>query len=678
MKKGIKNTVLKLFAGLLSVSFCVTPFAACKDSQQPESKPHYTVVETEKGGIDESNKIGKLAYNKTSEYTIVYGENAGAAVRQAAKEIQDFVLATSGAYVKTSSDTGLEYNENSKIISLGKNKVYEKSSLTFDYTGMKSDGFYIKSENASVFIDGQTDRAVLYGAYDFVEKVLGVKYLTPTYNHVPELSEISLYKMDVRENPWISDRGYASQYSFNEAQYYSRMRMVSEFSNISETYGGTLGWFNDTAYLGNYVHNTLYYIQPELYYESYKDWFYVENGEIIDLHYSKLGLNEDGSIDETLDNSPVKVAIAKMKECVLASEPSDRYFMIGQMDIKYTCKCSDCLADEAKYGRSGMNIRFVNAIAKEIEEWAKAEGITKEIYICTFAYQWSQAAPVKEENGNLVPMHETVRPRDNVIIRIAPIQADNYYGLMDERQNEKTYNLMKGWRALLDGDKTMFWTYHSRFTFYMVYYPTMQHWQEDLLLYEDFGCEYLYMQGFHGEKNDWKVECESYVASKMMWNPNQDANALRDEFFTYYYRELADLVKEYNLNFEINVEQMVAREDAPDMTLQGGDDILKSKYYSTAFFEKQLGLIEKMYALIETLDLTVAERDEYKTMVDRLKLTSQFTLLYHYDDYYHNDSWGKNEMMKDFFDTCTRLQLRNWREFNGSLVTLKTLFGYRE
>lgn len=184
------------------------------------------------------------------------------------------------------------------------------------------------------------------------------------------------------------------------------------------------------------------------------------------------------------------------------------------------------------------------------------------------------------------------------------------------------------------------------------------------------------MQGFHGEANDWKAVMESYVASKMMWNPNQDPNALREEFITYYYRELADLVSEYVLNYDINAEQMVKREDAPNMTLQGGDEILSSKYYSTAFFEKQLGLIDEMYVRIDTLGLSQSEIDEYTAMVHRLKLTSQFMLLYHYDDYYYNDSWGKNEIMKDFFDTCTSLGLRNWREFNGSLATLKTFFGY--
>ena len=677
MKKRIQITALKLFSCLLALGLAVGSFASC-NKKNNESLPNYTVVETESNGIDESKEIGKLAANNVSEYTLVYSENAGAAVRQAAKEIQDFVLATSNAYVKIATDTGIEYNENSKIISLGKNKVYDKTSLAFDYTDMKSDGFYIKSENSSVFIDGQTDRAVLYGAYDFVEKVLGVKYLTPTYNYVPELSEIPLYKMDIKENPWIADRGFASKYSYSQFQYYSRMRMVSEFSPIPETYGGTIGWFNDTSVLPNYVHNTLYYVQPELYYETNKDWFFVENGVVTDLHYSNIGLNEDGTIDETLENSPVKVTVERLKEFILMSKPLDKYFMIGQMDLKYTCTCSECLEQEEKYGRSGMNIRYVNAVAKEIEDWMAAEGMSREIYLCTFAYQWSQSAPVKEVNGELVALDETVHPRDNVIVRIAPIQADNYYGLLDERQNDKTKSLMEGWGVLLKGKNTMFWTYHSRVSFFMCYYPTMQHWQEDLLLYKEYGCQYLYMQPFFRDENDWKVELENYVAGKMMWNPNQDANALRDEFFKYYYRELGDLAAEYNLNFEINAEQMVNREDAPDMTLQGDDDLLKSKYYSTAFFEKQLSLIDEMYALVKTLDLTQTEKDEYNKMVDRLKLSAQFMLLYHYDEYYYNDSWGKKAMMKDFFDTCTRLQLQYWREVNGSLSTLKTLFGYIE
>ncbi|MBP5467195.1 MAG: DUF4838 domain-containing protein, partial [Clostridia bacterium] len=219
---------------------------------------------------------------------------------------------------------------------------------------------------------------------------------------------------------------------------------------------------------------------------------------------------------------------------------------------------------------------------------------------------------------------------------------------------------------------------HSRFTFFMCYYPTMHHWQEDLNLYKDLNVQYLYMHGFHADKNDWKVEMESYIGSKMMWNPNQDAEALRREFIKYYYRELADYVEEYVLNFDLQMKEIVSRDDSPDMTLQGLDEILSSKYYSVPFFETQLGLIDTMYEVVNSLDLSKADKKTYKIMVDRLKLSAQFMLLYHYDDYYYNDYWGKKAMMDDFFSTCTNLEIRNWREFNGSLSTLKTLFGYTD
>ena len=387
--------------------------------------------------------------NGATNYKIVYSSNAGDAVIEGAKEIKQMIYDSTKVFINIVTDEGLTYNDSSYYISLGQNKILQKSNLVFNYTGLKHDAFIMKTAGNSLFIDGVSDRGTLYGAYDFCERFIGVRYLTYSQTYCPSLENITLYETDIVSNPAFEDRCFMNRKFYDDYKYMSRMRCIHEYRDIPDMYGGNIGWFSDNTFVKNYVHNTLDYVEPDLYLHSHPEWFFVSDGNVCDLHYSHVGLNEDGTINQSLNESPVKIAIERLKEFILNSDDLIKYYMIGQMDLNYTCQCQDCVAQEAKYGRSGMNIRFVNAIYDEVSKWAKQNGINKEWYLCSFAYQWSQSAPVKKVNGEYVALDSTVLPRDNVIVRIAPIQADNYYGMIDERQNERTREMLLGWKAIL-------------------------------------------------------------------------------------------------------------------------------------------------------------------------------------------------------------------------------------
>ncbi len=632
--------------------------------EKPSNEPYVDY------NIDYSTVVGNLVKDDKSAYSIVYGENAGLAVQQAAKELQDYIMKATGVYIKTTTDVGMKYSTTSKVISLGQNKLLSESDLTLDYSLLKNDGYFIKTENESIFLTGKTDRGTLYSAYEFLEEFVGVKFLAYDYTYVPEKDVLELYKTDITDNPAFNERTFLANKTMTDGQFASRMRMVNEFVTIDERYGGGIGWFKDLKYISNHVHNTLSYVEPNLYYADHNDWFFVENGEVLDLHYSNLGITEDGHVDETLEISPVKVAIEKLKLFIQNSTPDIKYFMIGQMDEHASCKCAKCEEDIAKYERSGMNIRFVNAMDEAIEKWMKEEDIDREIYLCTFAYQYSQAAPV-DESGK--PLDPTVIPRDNVIVRIAPIQADNYYSMTDERQNDRTRNMFLQWSNV--AKKTMIWSYHTIFSHYLGYYPTMHNWSENLKLYQQMGTQYVFMQSDHNEANDFKAIMETYVASKMLWNPNLNANEVRNEFIQYYYAGVSDLVIDYLDNFETNYAFMMSREDRHDNTNQSGKAFLDTKYYSVAFFDTQFGLIDEMLDRVEKGDLIGSEKEKFVKRVERLKLNPLYMVLYNYDYYYFNDEAGKKAMQTEFFTLCSKLGVVQYAE-NKTITSLKNLWGY--
>ena len=116
--------------------------------------------------------------NNTTEYTIIYPDKAKEAEKNAADNISKYVYKVSGVKIPVKQSRFVVYDKNAKIVSVGNTSALEKSGVSADYSALKGDGFIIKSVGNGIFINGSTARGTLYGAYEFIEKYLGVKFLT--------------------------------------------------------------------------------------------------------------------------------------------------------------------------------------------------------------------------------------------------------------------------------------------------------------------------------------------------------------------------------------------------------------------------------------------------------------------------------------------------------------------
>ncbi len=104
-------------------------------------------------------------------------------------------------------------------------------------------------------------------------------------------------------------------------------------------------------------------------------------------------------------------------------------------DNKEFCSCARCTQDKEKYGQSGVCVRFINAVADEVEAWRKENCPERRIYLSAFAYYSTFEAPVKEVDGKIVPLDESVLVKDNVIIRFTPMDAYYMFPLTDKEHN---------------------------------------------------------------------------------------------------------------------------------------------------------------------------------------------------------------------------------------------------
>lgn len=589
------------------------------------------------------------------------------AAQTAAEEIRSFLKICGGADLKISED-GRGFKNR---IYLCRPEIIPGRPIC-ESESLGRDGFIIRTVREDVFIAGKTGRAVLYGAYAFIEKVMKVRFLTADETYAPEQDEIVFGRLRIKQIPAFENRCYLSYEGLENVKFMSRTGTNNEYRLIPAEYGGKLGWFMGLDGEDFHpTHNTLYYVKPSEYFSSYPEWYYTGGKDFPrELCYSGVGLTEDGNLDPELEDSPVLAAARTLKRYIMNSD--DLYFMIGQMDIADYCKCDKCLAEEKKYGRSGMNIRFVNAVARETVKLLEKENVKdREFYVITFAYAWSQEPPF-DENGGIGD--GSVIPDKNVIVRLAPISAENYFGLTEKGQSEDIIRQMKGWQKVLKS--CMSWTYHACFGSYFVYYPTIRHWKRDFAFLKKMGDKFIMMQGAYNEKNIWTEKLDYYAASRLMRNTRLNPYRLRREFIKLYYGEAAKYIEKFIRNFDKKYAVMFGKNFLKNDKWRPRSNIsvawtrlVYPRAYTTKFWEKQLNILDEAERAVKESVTAAEEREKALLKIEAVRLTPLFMILTGYDKYYPSDKEGKAAMKGKFFAAAEKLGVKHYRE--GAKSSLK-------
>jgi hypothetical protein len=275
-------------------------------------------------------------------------------------------------------------------------------------------------------------------------------------------------------------------------------------------------------------------------------------------------------------------------------------------------------------------------------------------------------------------MHPSVIPEDNVYVRLAPITADNYYGLSDPNQADDVRTMFADWSKITD--RFLVWSYHTGFGGYYVYYPTMQHWQEDFKFYEANDTAYVLLQSAYEENEIWTNHMETYVASKMLWNPDLDAETLKQEFMAYYYQGFSEYVNEFIDNMDTRYALNMAGVGIPESLrphskIGGMNELLEPQLYSTAFWERQFEILALADKRIDELDISDAQKKIYHDRIAMIRITPQYMVAVRYDYYYPDDVFGKNKFLGEFFDNCKAVGANYWKE-SGQMNALKAQMGY--
>lgn len=651
------DKIKRIFAFVLVLVFALSLAMSCKKKDDSDSSEESRGSESASESQSEENDYSRAlrtqgidfgsAVGLVKDYSVVISSAATATEKYAAEQLIKYVSEVTGKTLNYSAD-GSRGGE--KVISVGRTASLEAAGVKAEKSELGSDGFVIKTDGETLYICGGEDRGTLYGVYDFLEYFLGVKFLTADATYVPENPSACVYKADRTEIPAFDYRVYLDPSSFfnDSTELTTARRFTSEYLKIPESAGGNLKW-----YQGYDTHNSLQWVKITKYLKNGKiDPVYTEafanDGEnvVTDEHIGGLclyaadlcytdGINEDGTYktetvnaDGTARKTAIGMAIEGMTEVIKNDKDNNNYYLFGQTDIfSRPCLCTRCVAAAKKYGDSGIMIRFINALAKAVEEFAAEEKIDREIDVVTFAYQWSAQPPVdKNADGTYTVKSEMCVPRANVTVRLAPIGMNRFVAYDDPAQDNNVYgsDYMEKWASICN--KFMVWDYTTYNPRHYWWYPAYTTWHDRLTDMKNMGVVYAMLQSNYQERTIYQTIFEPYVASKMLWNPDYDMNELIEEFNRYYFGEIGG---------------KYAAEYVSLMTAKCYSELAANDYKeATALSFANKGFLKSMIALIDEAEEKVkqsADTEENKTAyvqrLEVLKFQPRYMYLYDYMKY---------------------------------------------
>ncbi len=625
-------------------------------------------------GFDFNSRIGYFVNNGTSNYKILIPTDAPLAIQQAANELVEYTLKSTGVNVQIVTDSAYSETSGYSYFSIGNTVLKEQARLNTDYSTLNGDGFVIKTYNGHIIVDAGSNSGFLYGTYDFIEKVLGVRFLAYDETYVPSQSEVKIYKMDYKSVPAFASRIYLSQPVYKrlaDVKWAAHSRTNSYWLNTGERYGYVSNVYSRKAE----THNSRYYVPAEKYgsaeigysgeyvegHEEHNELYYVVPGKTPDYAHGGTsqgnvtinwlsGITEDGKLDTSMEISTAKVVIEEMKKDVLAN-PHAEYFVLDQEDFYDIVPKNHPMVQ--KYGASGVVVRFCNVVATEIQKWADAELNGRKINICTFAYQQSQQAPViKNSKGEYEPIDQTVVPVENLCIRLA-LTSEMFFGYDDERQSIAVKGTFDRWSAICD--HFWFWGYDTCYNDYVFYCPSLGSAYGTVQYMRDLGVVNFLMQSSYNTAGDWQSLMKSYVWSKLLWNPDQDVSFLVDEFLNGYYGVAAPYIREMMNGLDAHFAKYMLKEEERPVYFWPYGTICTDVNVSATVLETAIAVLEKAEdAINNDNNLTYTNKQKLIKRLASVQMTPKWMQLKFYGNLYPlADQRAKVNLAQEVLDLST-------------------------
>ncbi|MBR3222234.1 MAG: DUF4838 domain-containing protein [Kiritimatiellae bacterium] len=378
----------------------------------------------------------------------------------------------------------------------------------------KDEEWRVRSFGRDVVLAGGGTRGTLYAVYRFLEDECGVRWWGDGDEDVPSARPLAFGALDLRGRPFFSCRNIYRSYP-NEGRPDPRTAVRNRLndngdSRIPAELGGAF-----TYGPPSHAHTWDMYLPFREYGATHPEWYALVNGKRVGGHSDgQMCLTCPGLADEFARRLEAYI-VKGAADAAAKGLPAPRIYDISMNDSRNFCTCEACAAATAKYGHSGRQLNFLNAVV------AKAAAKHPELLFSTLAYFHSEAPP---SNG--------VHAADRVAVRLCNTRQNMAAGIFD-KDNRTMHDLVLGWKNFT---KNLFvWEYGVTYGKGAGYpFPNEDYILEKFRFYADNGVKGFLLEHEHPGCSDM-YELKFHLECRAMEDPYQDGAALIDDFMTRYY-----------------------------------------------------------------------------------------------------------------------------------------------
>jgi hypothetical protein len=442
-----------------------------------------------------------IAQNGTAKAVIVVAANASEPEQHAANELADFLHQITGAEFKIMQPPA--EGRSRLLVGPGAAKL---AQADFSADDLGTDGIVIRNVGADLILAGGRRRGTLYAVYTFLEDMLGCRWWSSRVSSIPKKPTVVVEGQWVRYSPALE---YREPYWYDafDPDWAVRNKVNGQRPALDAKRGGK------HIYEG-FVHTFNRLIPPDKYFKDHPEWFSEIDGKRT-FKRAQLCLTNEQMFQDLLENL----------EARLRNNPTATIASVSQNDWRGNCQCSKCAAIEKAEGSpAGLMLRFVNAVAEEIESEFP------NVAISTLAYQYTRKPP------------KITKPRHNVIVRLCSIECSFSVPLGHERNKEFRDDII-GWSKICD--RLYIWDYTTNFRHYIMPHPNLRVLGPNVKFFVDHNVKGIFEQGAYTTNGAEMAELRAWVLAKLLWNPNRDAQELIDEFIAGYYGPAGPNIKKY-------------------------------------------------------------------------------------------------------------------------------------
>jgi hypothetical protein len=451
-----------------------------------------------------------LVQQGRAECVIVVGTEPTPAEQTAAKELQEFLAQATGAELPIRVCTDIAKDQPQIVVGPSPRVKELLPEVQLEQIG--DDGILIRTVGNALVLAGPAPRGTLYAVYTFLEDTVGCRWWTSDEATIPQKPTLTIPSLNIQYAPKLKSRT-AYYRDALRSPFAARLKTNGSATQLDEAHGGN----NRFAM---FVHTFFPLLPPAKYFDAHPDWYSLIDGKRV---------HENAQL--CLTNNAMRKELTQNALQVLRENPGAKLISISQNDWRNPCQCDKCqtiVAEEES--ESGVLLRFVNAVAEEIEREFP------DVWVETLAYQYTRKAP------------KLVRPRTNVVVRLCSIECSFVQPLGGEKYGGNTVN--EEFRADIEAwsrvaPRLFVWDYVTNFSNYLVPHPNLPALAPNVRFFVDHNVVGLFEQGDAESGVGDFVGLRAWLLAHLMWDPSRDDQQLIDEYLAGYYGAAAPHLREY-------------------------------------------------------------------------------------------------------------------------------------